>query len=122
MVPDQFSRQCEELEDVHPTVKLFQLTGYEIPQEHWDTIAQFHNTGIRKLVAVTPDNTSGVVCPGGHGGVNRTLSQLDDAGLQWRHRTKHVRRFIKLCPCCQKMNQMKNVIHSYPFTLSTLFD
>ena len=119
MVPDQFSRQCEELEDVHPTVKLFQLTGYEIPQEHWDTIAQFHNTGIRKLVAVTPDNTSGVVCPGGHGGVNRTLSQLDDAGLQWRHRTKHVRRFIKLCPCCQKMNQMKNVIHSYPFTLST---
>jgi len=106
-IPDGFSRLCKMEDDVHPASSLFQLTGYEIPSEHWDTIARFHNSGL------TGDG------PGGHGGVQRTLQQLDDAGLQWRHRTKHVRRFIRLCPCCQKMAQMKSVIHSYPFTVST---
>ena len=106
-VPDSMSRLCKMEDDVHPASLLFQLTGYEIPKEHWNTIARFHNSGL------TGDG------PGGHGGVERTLWQLDEAGLQWQHRTKHVRRFIRMCPCCQKMNQMKSVIHSYPFTLST---
>jgi len=106
-VPDSMSRLCKMEDDVHPASLLFQLTGYEIPKEHWNTIARFHNSGL------TGDG------PGGHGGVERTLWQLDEAGLQWQHHTKHVRRFIRMCPCCQKMNQMKSVIHSYPFTLST---
>jgi hypothetical protein len=106
-VPDKMSRLCKMEEDIHPASLLFQLTGYEIPKEHWDTIARFHNSGL------TGEG------PGGHGGLERTLSQLDDAGLHWPHRTKHVRRFIRMCPCCQKMSQMKSVIHSYPFTLST---
>jgi hypothetical protein len=106
-VPDKMSRLCNREDDVHPASLLFQLTGYEIPTEHWDTIAKYHNSGIKA-------NT-----PGGHGGVERTLSQLDAAGLQWQHRTKHVRRFIRMCPCCQKMDQMKKIIHSYPFTVST---
>jgi len=106
-VPDKMSRLCKMEEDIHPASLLCQLTGYEIPKEHWDTIARFHNSGL------TGEG------PGGHGGLERTLAQLDDAGLQWPHRTKHVRRFIRMCPCCQKMAQMKSVIHSYPFTLST---
>jgi hypothetical protein len=106
-VPDKMSRLCKMEDDVHPASSLFQLTGYEIPTEHWDTIARFHNSGLKG------DG------PGGHGGVERTLWQLNEAGLQWQHRTKHVRRFIRMCPCCQKMDQMKSVIHSYPFTLST---
>jgi len=105
-VPDTFSRLCTEEADEHPAVLLCQLTGYEIPQEHWDTIAKYHNSGLVPKA------------PGGHGGVERTLQQLDDADLQWKHRTKHVRRFIRMCPCCQKMDQMKKVIHSYPFTVS----
>ena len=119
MVPDQFSRLCPELEDVHPASLLCQLTGYEVPAEHWDTIAKFHNSGIKGTVPNADDNGTQMGCPGGHGGVERTLRQLDAAGLQWQHRKKHVRRFIKMCPCCQKMDQMKRVIHSYPFTLST---
>ena len=109
-VPDDFSRLCSREEDdsIHPATHLFQLTGYEIPTEHWDTIARFHNSGLTDKEA-----------SGGHGGVQRTLDQLDRAGLQWKHRTKHVRRFIRMCPCCQKMDQMKRVIHSYPFTLSS---
>jgi hypothetical protein len=118
-VPDKFSRLCTELEDVHPASKLFQLTGYEVPEKHWDTIAKFHNSGLKGLVPDASGNTTNVGCPGGHGGVERTLGMLDAAGLQWQHRTEHVRRFIKMCPCCQKMDQMKKVIHSYPFTLST---
>ena len=37
---------------------------------------------------------------------------------------EHVKQFIKFCPCCQKMDQMKKVIHAYPFTTSSygLFD
>ena len=107
MVPDEMSRLCTREDDNHPAVHLFQLTGYEIPTEHWDTIAKYHNSGLKSEA------------PGGHGGVERTLRQLDTDGLQWKHRTKHVRRFIRLCPCCQKMNQMKKIIHSYPFTVST---
>lgn len=59
---------------------LFKLTGYEIPKEHWDTIgiARFHKFGL------TGEG------PEGYGGVERTLTQLDDAGLQWQHRIKHV--------------------------------
>jgi hypothetical protein len=106
-VPDKMSRLCTREEDIHPASLLFQLTGYEVPKEHWDTIARFHNSGLIQ------DS------PGGHGGVQRTLDQLDRAGLQWQHRTKHVRRFIRMCPCCQKMDQMKKIIHSYPFTVST---
>ena len=33
--------------------------------------------------------------------------------------TAHVKRFIKLCPCCQKMSQVQKVIHAYPFTTSS---
>ena len=106
MVPDEFSRLCVREDDIHPASLLFQLTGYELPEEHWNTIARFHNSGLTGK-------------PGGHGGVDRTLSQLDTAGLHWKHRTKHVRRFIRMCPCCQKMDQMKKIIHSYPFTVST---
>ena len=101
-VPDTFSRLCKQEEDTHPAIHLFQLTGYEIPSKQWDLIARYHNSKER-----------------GHGGLSRTLLLLDEDGHQWKHRTKHVRRFIRMCPCCQKMTQMKSVIHSYPFTLST---
>ena len=107
-VPDDFSRMCLRESEEHPATMLFQLTGYEIPPEHWDTIARFHNNG-------TPFESG----PGGHGGVQRTLEVLDAANLDWPQRTKHVRRFIRMCPCCQKMDQMKPIIHSYPFTTSS---
>ena len=100
-VPDGLSRLCVREEDDHPATLLFQLTGYEVPPEYWDHIKEAHNTTV------------------GHGGVQRTLDKLDSQFQQWDKRTTHVRRFIKLCPCCQKMNQMKTVIHSYPFTTSS---
>jgi hypothetical protein len=107
-VPDSFSRLCastyEGKEDQHPTSLLFQLTGYEMDPEHWEIIRT---------------KGHGNASDRGHGGVKRTLEILDEQDLRWPGRTKDVRKFIKMCPCCQKMNTMKPVIHSYPFTLST---
>jgi hypothetical protein len=107
-VPDSFSRLCASTfngeKDQHATSILFQLTGYEMDPKHWEIIRT-------KAHGHSSDR--------GHGGVKRTLAILDEQDLDWPGRTKDVRKFIKMCPCCQKMSVMKPVIHSYPFTLST---
>ena len=108
-VPDSFSRLCSNnskgpTSDEDHTALLFQLEGYEMDTSKWETIrTKAHST------------ESGH----GHGGVSRTITVLDEQGLYWPGRSKDVRRFIKMCPCCQKMNLIKPVVHSYPFTLST---
>ena len=107
-VPDSLSRLCAKEADEHPSVHLFQLTGVSIPQDKWDIISQFHNSGF-----------SGDAEAIGHGGIKRTIECLRHKGHDWVNMTKHVRRFISLCPCCQKMQQMKPVIHAYPFTTSS---
>ena len=101
LVPDEFSRLCEDITEDNPSVSLFQLTGYKVSEKHWTTIASVHNF------------------EQGHGGVERILRMLDNENIFWDGRTKDVRNFIKLCPCCQKMDQIKRVVHSYPFTTST---
>ena len=100
---DLFLTEVADLQETvaHKSVVLSQLTGYEIPKENWDIIAKYHN-------AIA-----------GHGGLERTCKRLTDNGHIWPHREKHVKRFIKMCPCCQKMNDIKRVVHTYPFTLST---
>ena len=100
-IPDTLSRLCPREPKEHVAVSLFHMTGTEIPPDKWDIIAQFHNSGT------------------GHGGIHRTIRKLRENGHDWSSMTKHVRRFIRLCPCCQKMDQMKKVIQSYPFTTST---
>jgi len=107
-VPDSFSRlcanECSENGDKVSTSLLHQLTGYEMDPEHWETIrTKGHGPASDK----------------GHGGIKRTIDVLERQGLRWPTRAKDVRKFIKMCPCCQKMNVMKPVIYSHPFTLST---
>jgi len=107
-VPDTFSRLCANVcIDDSPqatTAFLYQLTGYEMEPEHWETI-RTHGHG-------SASNH-------GHGGVKRPIEVLERAGKRWPTRAKDVRKFVQMCPCCQKMNVMKPVIHSYPYTLST---
>ena len=55
----------------------------------------------------------------GHHGVERTLSKLKQCGHNWRYMREHVRRFVKQCPCCQKMSYIRPLIHSRPFTNAT---
>ena len=107
-VPDSFSRlcanECSDDADSTSTSLLLQLTGYEMDPKHWELI---------RTKGHGPDSDRG------HGGVTRTIEVLERQGLRWPTRAKDVRKFIKMCPCCQKMNVMKPVIHSHPFTLST---
>ena len=110
-VADSFSRLCanESSEDTSiaresPTSTLFLLTGYEMEDKHWDIIRKKgHGTESGK----------------GHGGVKRTIDILRSQEYDWPSLNKDVRKFIKMCPCCQKMNVIKPVIHSYPYTLSS---
>jgi hypothetical protein len=110
-VPDSFSRLCASLHkgdnspaEESPTSMLFQLTGYEMDTEHWKIIQEHgHGTNSEQ----------------GHGGVQRTIALLRRLGHNWTNMAKDVSKFIKMCPCCQKMNVIKPVIHSYPFTLSS---
>ena len=101
VVPDTFSRLCpvDSIESTNVIINM--LTGYEVPTDAWEYISAVHNA------------------ESGHGGVERTLRKLDDKNLNWDKRTLHVKRFIKMCACCQKMDQIKRIIHSYPFTTSS---
>jgi len=101
-IPDTLSRLCpREPEPTQLPTLLFHMTGLEVPEDKWEIIKQFHSA------------------ESGHGGVTRTMQKLVDKGHTWENMRTHVRHFIKFCPCCQKMDQMKKVIHSYPFTVSS---
>jgi transposase InsO family protein len=52
----------------------------------------------------------------GHFGVERTVQKLQKTGERWNFMRQHVRKFIKQCPCCQKMSVIKIPIHTHPFT------
>jgi len=56
----------------------------------------------------------------GHFGVEKTLNRLRSAGHNWNDMRKHVRQFIKACPCCQKMSYIKVPILTKGFVTSKL--
>jgi hypothetical protein len=55
----------------------------------------------------------------GHGGVERTISKLSDLKLSWKNMRLDVKTFIRECPCCQKMSQIKVPINAYKYITST---
>ena len=75
----------------------------KLGQEYCQIIKKFHNSEV------------------GHSGVQRTMDQMEKHGIiAWPHMRSHIDYYIKnVCPCCQKMNQLKPVIHANPFTTST---
>ena len=108
LVADVFSRLCEDMskddtadDRAHPAAWLYTLTGALIPDEAWDKIAKVHNAIM------------------GHGGHDTTMERLKRTNQVWTNRAKHVRDFIHHCPCCQKMDQIKPIIKSLPFTTSS---
>ena len=54
----------------------------------------------------------------GHFGVEKTMQKLIANKHNWSQMREHVKRFVKTCPCCQKMNQIKVPIHTQRFTAS----
>jgi transposase InsO family protein len=67
----------------------------------------------------------------GHHGVERTLCMLttslssDSTVILVNPQTPslrmHVKQYIVMCPCCQKMSMLKIPIHSHPFTTSRYY-
>ena len=55
----------------------------------------------------------------GHHGVDRSVRKLTQLGHNWQYMREHVKRFIKECPCCQKMRYVKPSVHTHPFTVAT---
>ena len=59
----------------------------------------------------------------GHHGLERTVDKLTRklkvSNTKWQFLRQKVKRFIQICPCCQKMSQLKIPIHAHPFTVSS---
>ena len=74
------------------------LKEFVVPHDKRELIAKVHNQFA------------------GHAGVDRTFDRLTAMGYHWEYMREHVRYFIKRCPLCQKMSQLKTPIHTTPFT------
>lgn len=107
-VADAFSRLCVSktmatlCPMVNPEEFLCVLAEFKIPKDMYRKISKVHNTFA------------------GHHGVERTLAKLAQLEQSWPYMREHVKRFIRNCPCCQKMSFVKIPIHTHPFTVSTL--
>jgi hypothetical protein len=55
----------------------------------------------------------------GHHGVERTLNLLLKSGVQWPGMRRHVQQFVKNCPYCQRIRDVKIAINASPFTTAT---
>lgn len=44
------------------------------------------------------------------------MQKLHSQGEEWQYMRQHINKFIKQCPCCQKMSVLKIPIHTHPFT------
>ena len=63
----------------------------------------------------------------GHFGLNTTLQMVEEflksnpkqGELEWSTKRGDIATFIKKCPCCQKMRQMKLNVHTDKYTTST---
>ena len=81
---------------------------FKVPKDKYKLIAKVHNSTV------------------GHHGVDRTYNKLltycenlKEPVALWQYMREHVRRFIKQCPCCQKMSVLRVPIATTPFTNSS---
>jgi hypothetical protein len=74
--------------------------GFKIPEDKYLLIARVHNS------------------LAGHHGVERTIKKLIDSEQSWPYLRQHVKRFVSLCPLCQKISAIKLKIHASPFVTS----
>jgi hypothetical protein len=88
---------------------LSEIQYVDVPTERWNTIKRVHNSTV------------------GHHGVEMTIKKLltmkphPATYQEWPEIRTHVRAFVRHCPCCQKMSQLKFAIQTNPFTVSTYY-
>jgi transposase InsO family protein len=76
------------------------FTEFKIPDDKYERISKVHNT------------------LAGHHGVERTIKKLLDNQPSWPFLRQHVKKFVSLCPLCQKISAIKPKIHASPFVTS----
>ena len=80
------------------------LSPFKIPREVRQMIASCHNSSV------------------GHWGVEMTLKKVHqkykDKG-RWAQQREHVKSFIRHCPCCQVMSQIRTPILTAKYTMTT---
>ena len=107
IIADAFSRlmampQDNDIDNVLASVNLLYTEEQEKAfQAKYKIIAEQHNTAV------------------GHFGVSATMERLERANHQWPHMHDHVKRFVKQCPCCQKMSLLKYPIEHHPFVIAS---
>jgi transposase InsO family protein len=102
VIADAMSQLCSNNKPEVPTAILAAIDGpYVINNDNYKIIESVHNAMV------------------GHGGVERTLRKLQDLKLTWKNMRLDVKTYIRECPCCQKMSQIKVPITAYKYTLST---
>ena len=96
--------ELEFLEFLESTSELFAVfeipTDTPIPDDIHEAISNVHNA------------------LKGHVGVDRTVKRLQTNGAAFKHMRDWVKRFIILCPFCQKMRYKRSKVETLPFTLS----
>ena len=101
IIADTLSRLCENKKEGQVRFVAALHVQQPITTEHYDRIAFCHNTIV------------------GHGGVERTLRKLKQLKYNWEYMRSDVKEFIRKCPCCQKLSQVKPAIHALSYTTST---
>jgi hypothetical protein len=100
-VADAFSRLCPIEADEEETLCLLEDDELYVPRKEWKIISMIHNSLV------------------GHHGVERSMQKLMSLGHKWKDMRSHVRRFKKMCACCQKMENIGPPIKAHKFTVSS---
>lgn len=104
-IADAFSRMIEidspSNEEQSERLQLLIIEEFKIPTDKYKLIQSVHN------------NLSG------HHGIDRTEKKLKSQNIKWKYMHQHIMKFIKLCPCCQKMSFLKLPISANKFISST---
>ena len=101
IVADALSRLCPNRKEECKYVLAAIYENRTISPEHYKYISACHNSMV------------------GHGGLERTMRKLKQLKLHWEAMRADVREFIRKCPCCQKMSQIKPPVVSLKYTTST---
>lgn len=73
----------------------------DIPPQYYEAIKRCHNVSV------------------GHFGVDAVLGKLLRTSTAWPRMREHVTQFVRDCPYCQKLSELKVAVQTHPFTLST---
>ena len=96
VVADGFSRLLSDNGE-----NLYSISDLNIPRDKYKILGKMHNTQV------------------GHHGVDRLIDKLTEAGHNWPYMRAHAQKFVRECPCCQKLRESQPPVYTHPFQLST---